>query len=268
MCKTAMPLTDTEKRSRLDFAIEIAREAGELILGYYRVEGLDVERKADESPVTIADRRAEQLLRERIAESYPEDGILGEEFGDKPSANGFRWILDPVDGTKAFVHGVGQFGTLIGLEQGDDVILGVANFPALHELVYAAAGLGSWWKIGDAEPKRAAVSSVDALSDALFCFTEITGFHNIGRTDAFEALRTSCRVARGWGDCYGHILVATGRADVMVDPELNAWDAAPLLPIVKEAGGCFADWTGNETIHGGNGISVNAALKDDVLRIL
>eukprot|EP00913_Durusdinium_trenchii_P028292 g26520.t1 len=243
-------------------------QAAELILRYYRVEGLDVERKADESPVTIADRGAEELLRKRITQAWPDDGILGEELGETPSQNGFRWILDPIDGTKAFVHGVGQFGTLIGLEQGHEVLLGVANFPALHEIVYAANGLGTWWQIGASEPKRASVSSVPALSDALFCFTEVNGFHKIGRSDAFEALRTNCRVARGWGDCYGHILVATGRADVMVDPELNPWDAAPLLPIVEEAGGCFADWTGRNTIHGGNGFSSNGALKDRVLELL
>ena len=166
------------------------------------------------------------------------------------------------------MHGVGQFGTLIGLEHGDDAVIGVANLPALHELVYAAEGLGAWWQIGEAAPKRARVSSVGSLSDALFCFTEVTGFHKIDRADAFESLRTSCRVARGWGDCYGHILVATGRADVAVDPELHSWDAAPLLPIVKEAGGCFADWTGVATIHGGNGFSTNPELENAVLSIL
>lgn len=263
-----MSLSNDEKQSRLDFAVDIAREAAELILGYYRVDGLTIERKADESPVTVADRGAEELLRKRIENRFPADGILGEEFGEKSSTNGFRWILDPIDGTKAFMHGVGQFGTLIGLEQGDDVVLGVANFPAMHELVYAAAGMGTWWQIGDAAPKRARVSSVADLSEALFCFTEVGGYDKIGRGDAFETLRTGCRVARGWGDCLGHILVATGRADVAVDPELHPWDAAPLLPIVKEAGGCFADWNGNETIHGGNGFSANAELKDAVLSIL
>ncbi|GAB4141316.1 MAG: inositol monophosphatase family protein [Planctomycetaceae bacterium] len=263
-----MSLDQSEIEQRLKFARQIATEAADLILSYYRTDGLSVDHKSDESPVTIADRGAEELLRKRILETYPNDGVLGEEFGETPAQNGLRWILDPIDGTKAFVHGVGQFGTLIGLEQGDDVILGVANFPALKETVYASAGQGAWWIIGDEEPRPARVSSVDTMGDALFCFTEVTGFHKIGRADAFESLREQCRIARGWGDCYGHILVATGRAEIAVDPELNPWDAAPLLPIVREAGGCFADWSGNETIHGGNGFSTNFALSETVRNIL
>ena len=253
---------------RLEFALAIARDAGRLILGYYQHEGLAVDLKGDKSPVTAADRGAEMLIRERVKQQFGDDGVLGEEFGEEPSRNGYRWILDPVDGTKSFVHGVPLFGTLIGLEHEGRMVLGVCRFPALDEMVYAARGSGSWWQKGNQEPRRARVTAVALLSDALFCTTTFTGWDTIGRRDALEKLSKAARITRGWGDCYGHILVATGRADVMVDPQMNAWDAAALVPIVEEAGGCFIDWQGRTAIDSGNGVSVNASLKDAVLAML
>lgn len=255
-------------QSRLDFALQVAREAQTLILGYYQNADLNVDLKQDSSPVTAADRGAEELIRKHLAEQFPEDGILGEEFGSVESKNGYRWILDPVDGTKPFVHGVPLFGTLIGLEHNGRVVLGVARFPALDEVVYAADGLGTWWQIGDAAPRRAHVSENADLSKAVFCFTEPQRFKKVGRPEVLEKLMTTCRMSRGWGDCYGHVMVATGRAEVMIDPELSAWDAAALVPIVREAGGFYMDWSGEEDIHSGNGFSVNAALKDEILTLL
>jgi histidinol-phosphatase len=263
-----MNLPPADLTRRLDFAVAAARDAGDLVLRYYRRQDLAVELKRDSSPVTAADRGAEELLRAKIGEAFPGDGILGEEFGETPATTGYRWILDPLDGTKPFVHGVPLFGTLMGLEHEGRPVLGVCRFPALGEVVYAAEGQGAWWQIGTAEPRRAQVSTVGRLEQALFCFTDIAGYHTIGRFDAFDRLSRTCPVARGWGDSYGHALVATGRAEVMVDPLLNAWDAAPLLPILKEAGGCFTSWTGEPTIHAGNGVSVNAALRDEVLQVL
>lgn len=253
---------------RLQFALTVAREAQNLILGYYQNVDLDVDLKADESPVTAADKGAEQLIRDHLETSFPNDGILGEEFGTVESKNGFRWILDPVDGTKPFVQGVPLFGTLIGLEFEARVVLGVARFPALDEVVYAADGLGTWWQIGDREPRQTTVSGVGDLSKAVFCFTEPQRFERVGRPEVLQMLMKSCRMSRGWGDCYGHILVATGRAEVMIDPELSAWDAAALVPIVREAGGHYLDWSGEESIYTGNGFSVNAALKDEILALL
>ncbi len=254
--------------ARLKFALQAAIDASDFILRFYQADDLAVEVKRDSSPVTEADRGAEQLLRERIAKSFPADGILGEEFGEEPSANGFRWILDPVDGTKSFIHGVPLFGTLIGLEHEGRCVAGVCRFPALDEVVYAALGTGAWWRMGNAKPRPARISSVDKLADALFCITTIAGWERIGRKDAFDALCAKAKLTRGWGDCYGHVLVATGRADVMVDPLMNPWDAAALVPIMQEAGGHFVDWNGEVTIHTGNGVSVNAALKNAVLEIL
>lgn len=261
-------MTADDLQKRLDFALDAARRASELILDHYLSSELAVEAKGDSSPVTVADRGAEELLRARIGERFPDDGILGEEFGERPSANGYRWILDPIDGTKSFVHGVPLFGTLIGLERGEDVVLGVCRFPALDEVVYAARGSGAWWQIRDFDPRRVRVSEVPRLSEGLFCTTTITRWERIGRRDAFEKFAGTARLSRGWGDCYGHILVATGRAEVMVDTAMNPWDAAALLPIVEEAGGHFIDWKGRPTIHGGNGVSVNAAIKEEVLEIL
>jgi histidinol-phosphatase len=218
--------------------------------------------------VTEADRGAEQLIRRRIAESFPHDAILGEEFGESPGTSGYRWILDPVDGTKSFIHGVPLFGTLIGLEQGKTCVAGVCRIPALDEVVYAAQGEGAWWQIGSQPRKPARVSAVHQLSEATICTTDLGGWQVVDRQAAYEKVLASTGLARGWGDCYGHILVATGRAEVMFDPRLNPWDAAALVPILQEAGGHFIDWTGHPSIYSGNGISVNAALKDDVLRIV
>jgi histidinol phosphatase-like enzyme (inositol monophosphatase family) len=252
---------------RLNHARAAALEAGKLILAYYQSPGLSVDRKGDRSPVTIADRKAEEFLRAGIAREFPDDGILGEEFGEQPGSSGFRWILDPLDGTKSFIHGVPLFGTLVGVEFNGTCVAGVCHFPALGETAWGATGLGAWWQPAGGEPQPAKVSNVARLSESLFCFTTVQGFARIGRQDAFEALVSAAGIARGWGDCYGHILVATGRAEVMVDPLMNVWDAAALIPIVEEAGGCFLDWNGAATANSGNGISVNAALREEVLRI-
>ena len=253
---------------RLEFAVAVAAQAGELIVKHYQKIDLSVELKGDQSPVTIADREAERLIRSEIDTHFPEDGIVGEEFGETVGKNRFRWFLDPIDGTKSFVHGVPLFGTLIGLEWNGQLVLGVCRFPALNEVVYAAHGLGAWWE-PPGHPKRPArVSTTAELSEATFCTTTVAGWQRVGRQDAFDALCGQTKLTRGWGDCYGHMLVATGRADVMVDPLLNPWDAAALVPIVQEAGGAFLDFKGECSIHTGDGFSVNANLKSAVLEIL
>lgn len=257
-----------EINDRLQFALTEARNAGELILRYYQDADLAVDLKSDQSPVTVADRGAEELLRKRIQETFPGDGVLGEEFGETESQNGYRWILDPIDGTKSFVHGVPLFGTLIGLEHQGEMVMGICRFPALDEMVYAAKGGGTWWKVGNEAPVQTRVTEVSDLSKALFCFTEIEGWNEINRFDVFARLSSEVRITRGWGDCYGHALVATGRAEFIVDPLMSPWDAAALVPILQEAGGHFVDWKGEATIHGGNGVSVNAALKDALMERL
>jgi len=256
-----------EFQNRLDHARAAALEAGKPILEHYQSASLTVDRKRDSSPVTIADRQAEEFLRAGIAREFPEDGILGEEFGEQPGTSGFRWILDPLDGTKSFIHGVPLFGTLIGVEFKGKCVVGVCHFPVLGETAWGAKGLGAWWQPAGGEPRPAKVSTIARLAESLFCFTTVQGFSRIGRQDAFEALVACAGIARGWGDCYGHMLVATGRAEVMVDPLMNVWDAAALIPIVEEAGGHFIDWNGAATANSGNGISVNSALREEVLSI-
>ncbi len=257
----------SEFKTRLEFARGAALEAGQIILEYYQSANLTVDRKRDSSPVTIADRQAEELLRAKISRAFPGDGILGEEFGEQPGTTGFRWILDPLDGTKSFIHGVPLFGTLVGVEFEGKCVVGVCHFPVLGETAWGASGLGAWWQPARGEVRSARVSNVGDLAQSLFCFTTVQGFERIGRPDAFESLLKEAGLARGWGDCYGHILVATGRAEVMVDPLMNIWDAAALIPIVEGAGGHFFDWNGIATANSGNGISVNAALRDKVLAI-
>jgi histidinol phosphatase-like enzyme (inositol monophosphatase family) len=253
---------------RLDAAVAMARDAGALILRYYQHPELAVEKKTDDSPVTIADREAEQLIRQQINAAFPDDAILGEEFGEQPGTSGWRWILDPVDGTKSFIHGVPLFGTLIGIEKEGRAEIGVCRMPALDEMAYAADGHGCWWQQGDEDPKAARVSEVSRFSEALFCYTSQGYFSSTGQIGVFEALQNGCRISRGWGDCYGHLLVATGRAEAIVEPGLHPWDAAALIPLIREAGGRFVDWDGVESFETGNGMSVNAALHDEVLSLV
>lgn len=252
----------------MKLALEMAVEASELILKYYQVGALVVESKLDDSPVTVADRGAEQLMRARISASFPSDAILGEEFPVQAGDSGYRWILDPIDGTKAFIHGVPLFGCLIGIEHQGRMVAGVCRFPALNEVVYAAEGDGAWWQIADKAAVQVSVSHESDLSRARLIFTEPTSWIPVQRYDILFDLMKKVRIARGWGDCYGHAMVATGRAEIAIDPLMSPWDIAALIPILREAGGVCVDWRGNESIDGGDGISLNAELRQQVLALL
>lgn len=254
---TSIDLGDLERTAE-----ELARAAGEVALGYFGTR-LEVETKADDTPVTIADREAESLLRAEIQRRYPDHGIVGEEHGEVVPGAPVRWILDPIDGTKSFVHGVPLWGVLIGIEAEGEPVVGVVHLPALEETVTAAKGLGCRWN-----GRPCAVSPETRLERSLVLTTDETAFHGHPAEAGWRALAAAARATRGWGDCYGHVLVATGRAQVMVDPVLNSWDAAPLLPILAEAGGCFTDVSGEPTIHGGSGVSSNPALHRRVLEVL
>ncbi len=246
----------------LEFAVEAAREAGKIPLEYFQTE-LNVSTKPDQSPVTIADKRTEEKLRELILARFPEHGIVGEEFGEHNIGSAYRWIIDPIDGTQSFIRGVGLFGLLLGLELEGEMIVGVANLPAINEIVYAAKGLGCYWN-----DRRARVSQTSNLSDATLLTTDVRSCFSSGRGAAYEQLAAATKLQRTWGDCYGHILVATGRAEIMLDPIMNPWDCAALLPILHEAGGTFTDWEGKATIEGGNAISTNRFLFGDVMQLL
>jgi histidinol phosphatase-like enzyme (inositol monophosphatase family) len=252
----------TSIQALLDFAIQAAWQAGQLTLAHFQT-GVAVELKVDESPVTAADRGAEQLLRRLIEARFPDHAIYGEEFGQTDRDSSHRWIIDPIDGTRTFIRDVPLYGVLIGLEIAGDVAVGVAHFPGLGEMLAAGRGLGCRW---NGRPAR--VSRVDRLDRALVCYTDCTGFAQYGRAGAWERLQRAGCTLRGWGDCYGHCLVATGRAEVMLDPVVSPWDCAALVPILLEAGGTFTDWTGATTIYGGDAVSTNGALYNEVLAVI
>jgi len=246
-------------KSLLDFAVGVAREAGVITQRYFK-GSFAVERKSDNSFVTAADREAERFLRTSIKKAFPDDAILGEEEGAKTGKSNRRWILDPIDGTYSFVHKVPLYGVLIGLEIDDEAVLGVVNLPALDGQVYAASGLGCFWN-----ERPAQVSLTGSLSDALLLATDFADCERYGFGRAAEMLQKQVQARRTWGDVYGHVLVATGRAEIMLDPIMNVWDCGPLLSIVEEAGGTFTDWQGQRTIHGGNAISTNGRLFEPVM---
>ncbi|MFW5943614.1 MAG: inositol monophosphatase family protein, partial [Chloroflexota bacterium] len=247
----------------LEFATQTAWQAGQLTLGYFQT-GLRPDFKDDDSPVTVADRNAEELIRERIDAAYPDYGIIGEEYGEAAVAGmDRRWIIDPIDGTRSFVRGVPLYAVLIALEVDGQVPVGVAYFPALGEMIAAAHGEGCWW---NGRPAR--VSQVSALQDSIVSFTDPVSFANFDRAAPWARFQACGATCRGWSDAYGHALVATGRAEVMLDPIMSVWDCAPFLPILQEAGGYFGDWDGNPTIRGQEALSTNQALLPDVLALI
>jgi histidinol phosphatase-like enzyme (inositol monophosphatase family) len=249
----------------LDAAEQFAVAAGALTLRHFGAL-LSADAKSDGSPVTVADREAERYLREQIHSAFPTHSVLGEEFGEEVGSDPIRWILDPIDGTRAFMRGVPLYAVLIGIEVAGKAVVGVAHFPPLGETVSAAIGRGCRWMVqGASEAFPARVSDVSDLSDATVLVTDPRIALSPTLGDGWKGLAGEVDLARGWGDAYGHLLVATGRAEVMVDPILAPWDAAPFLPILREAGGKFTDFSGVETIHGGRGISTNGHLHAEVL---
>lgn len=252
----------SELEELLPFAVDLARGAGEITLKYFK-RSPDTETKADGSFVTVADREAETFLRREILNRFPNDSILGEEDGALEGKSSRRWIIDPIDGTFSFVHGVPFYGVLLALESDGQMKLGVVNIPALDEIVYGARGLGCFF---NGQPAH--VSSTEQLSDSLVLCTDFVGCERHGKGSAATELQRVAKSTRTWGDCYGYVLVASGRADVMLDPVMNLWDCAAVLPIIEEAGGTFTDWHGRPTASGGNAIATNGKLFDEVMRVV
>lgn len=242
-------------------AVEFAKAGGDLTLKYYR-QSYELEFKSDQSPVTNADREAEKVIRALIKEKYPDHGIIGEEYGEENSDRDIVWVLDPIDGTKSFIHGIPFYTTLIGILIEGVPEVGVIYAPALNEMVSAAKGSGC-----TLNGTKTGVRSCENLDSATFLTTDVDSFTEFGFENAFEKLKTRTRVHRTWGDAYGHMMVATGRADIMIDAILHIWDAAALLPIVSEAGGVFCDLSGKNTINSGNALSTNHLLKEEIVQI-
>ncbi len=248
--------------SLLHAVTELATLAGNAANRYFRT-GVDVETKGDGSPVTAADRGAETLAREWIRARFPDDGILGEEFGlEKPDAPR-RWVLDPIDGTKSFIHGVPLWGTLVAVVEGESVLAGAVYSPPMQELVAAASGQGAWWN-----GKRTSVSTTSTLAQATLLVTDDRFPGRPQRRARWDTLSRASHIVRTWGDCYGYLLLATGRADIMVDDRMNPWDAAAVQVVVEEAGGRFTDFRGMPTAFGGDSIATNGALDTIVRDIL
>ncbi len=237
---------------------ELARTAGNVALGHFR-RRLTIERKSDDSPVTEADRAAEQAARAWLEERFPDDGILGEELGETRPGARRRWILDPIDGTRSFVRGVPLWGTLVAVAEGDRVLAGCAAFPAVGEWVAAAVGAGAFHN-----GSRCRVSDVADLSRAALLTTDERFAGQAEVRERWSALAACAELSRTWGDCYGYLLVATGRAEAMFDAVLSPWDSAALQPIIEEAGGVFTDRHGQRTAFGGSALATNASLAAEI----
>lgn len=263
-----------ELASRLRLAVEAADAAGAITLRYFQTTRFEVVGKADGSPVTTADREAEQEIRRLVEARFPSDGLLGEEWGEKPGTSGFRWILDPIDGTASFVAGVPLYGTIVGVEHTDPAaglrrcVVGVVHIPALRETVFAAKGGGCTYRGPDGSLRPARVSSAATPGEARFLTTSLDYYRTEDRRRLFQELCRAFKSERGWGDCYAHLLVATGRADACVDPVLHPWDIAGVIPVIEEAGGRWTDWSGRVDHLSGTGISTNGLLHEATLALV
>jgi histidinol-phosphatase len=249
-------------RSRYEVAVDAARSAGRLALGYFD-GSLAVESKSDDSPVTVADREAEALLRQTLSAAFPQDGFLGEEYGDTPGSSGYRWILDPIDGTRSFVRGIPLWGTLVGLEYRGETIAGVAEAPALGQTWRALRGDGAY-----RGERRLHVSEAADLSKALVFYSGLYWFDQAGVRGHFLDLCAATHIQRGFGDFYGFVLVAQGSGELMVEFSVHAWDVAALKPIVEEAGGRFSNWDGGDSIHHPDVVVSNGKVHDAALQAL
>jgi histidinol-phosphatase len=243
----------------LDFAVDLVAAAGEVTLRWFRDADLAVDTKADGTPVTAADRAAERLVRERIADRFPDDGVLGEEEPELLGRSGRRWIVDPIDGTKAFTRGVPLYSTLLALHDRDGPALGVIGLPALGQAIYAGRGLGCW---SDGRPAR--VSQTATLDGA---YLTSSGYSHWSDDKLLAVKHAGCEL-RTWGDGYGYALVATGRVDAMVDPAVDLYDVAAMPVVLAEAGGRFTSVDGREDAGGGSGVATNGRVHEALLGLL
>ena len=242
----------------LDVAVDLVRQAGDLTLKWFRSASLAIEHKGDGTPVTEADKAAERFLREQIAERFPADSIIGEEEDSVEGTSGQTWIVDPIDGTKAFTHGVPLYSNLLAVNDEHGPAIGVINLPGLQEVVYAGRGLGCFV---NGEPAR--VSDRSSLDGAYLC----TCGYDYWPDEQLLAVKEAGMIMRTWGDGYGYALVATGRVEAMLDPEVSLWDVAPMPVILQEAGGRFTDLSGVADPGLGTGIGTNGLVHDELLAV-
>lgn len=256
---------------RVAFALSLASAASRETLKFFRTSEFQVERKSDRSPVTRADKQAEQVVRAMVTKAYPSDAILGEEFGSIAGQSEFEWIIDPIDGTKSFISGVPLYSTLVGMTVAGEPIIGVIAIPALGELIIASKGLGAWYGQSSTMQRsgillnRAYVSKQSRLEDGLLVTSQVDNFSHRKAESAYRELEAEAYVSRTWGDGYGYLLVATGRAEVMVDPIVNPWDVAAVAPVIEEAGGRFSSWRGDFDIRASHCLGSNGLVHEQVL---
>ena len=246
----------------LTVALEAAKNAEDIITAYYTGDTMKVELKDDETPVTLADRGAEKAIRETIKHAFPDHGFLGEEYGIEEGDSPYVWIIDPIDATKNYIRKIPIFGTQIALMKDDELILGVSNAPLLSELLYAEAGKGAFW---NGEPIT--VSSVTQPEDAMVCHGGLKWFVENGTFPGIYNLINDVARTRGFGDFYMYHLVASGRADAVVEAAISVWDIAAITVIVTEAGGKVTDIQGQPiTTETNSLVATNGILHDVVLR--
>lgn len=257
--------------SDLELALELAAIADEITMARYLAQDLVVSTKPDNTPVTDADKATEEALRKHLAVTRPEDGLVGEEFGNENKEAARYWVMDPIDGTKNFMRGVPTWATLIGLVErqidgSEKVIVGVASSPALSRRWFASSGNGAFTTLNNSAPRKISVSKVSELSNASIAYSDFQDWSD--RLVKFQNLISTCTRSRGYGDFWSHMLVAEGAVDIAAEPSLALWDMAALDVIVREAGGTFSNLMGDDGPFGGSGISTNALLHSKVMAAL
>jgi histidinol phosphatase-like enzyme (inositol monophosphatase family) len=261
-------------RARLSLARRIAVEAEWLALKWYQSPELAVETKPDGSVVTAVDKDTERMIRDAVASAFPDDSVLGEEFGETAGGSGFRWVVDPIDGTGSYVRGLPTFATLIGIEHEGVARAGLASFPALGEVVSGGPGIGdgglpdALWRTRLRGTAEASVSGVRELSSALIESTRAEKFAKAGLGDVFGRISAATSKIRGWDDAFAFAMVATGRSEAAVGMNMNLWDVAAFVPVVQAAGGAMTAWDGVSATDGSRTLCSNGALHDDLTRIL
>lgn len=244
-----------------EFTHNLAIQSAGVIKQYFRTD-INVESKSDSSPVTIADKKAEEIMRELISKKYPEHGIIGEEYGNVNENAEYVWVLDPIDGTKSFICGAFSFGTLIALLQNGKPILGVYNHPILDDFL-----------IGDNQTTKingvvTTICECKSLLDAVLLTTDHLNIEKYQDIEKFNNLIKKVKLYRNWGDCYGYFLLATGYADIMIDPIMSPWDSLALIPIIRGAGGIITDYQGNDPLIGNSIIAASSLIHSEVISTL
>lgn len=243
------------------FSKYLADESGKIIRNYFRTN-ISVDSKTDESPVTIADKKAEEKMRELIMKEFPQHGIIGEEFGTHNEHAEYKWILDPIDGTKSFISGTITFGTLIALTKNNEPILGVINQPVLNEFLI---GDNNSCELNGVNTE---VRNCSSLSQATLLTTDHLNIEKFQNAKKFDALIRRVKLYRNWGDCYGYYLVATGYADIMIDPIMNIWDSSAVIPIIRGAKGTITDYKGNDAVKGDSIIAASPEIHKEIISML